>query len=150
MTRVVKVEGLREVEAALMELKTSTAKSVGRRVLKRAAQLFVDRANALAPKDVGSRDYPLKGSYRAGTFLTRAAYRQERREGRSEVFMYGGTAHPNGTWQEFGTVDHGPNPHARPAWDATQDQMLDLISRDLAVEVGKAVARARRKAARQG
>ncbi|MBY5974998.1 hypothetical protein KUV28_21800, partial [Ferrimonas balearica] len=83
------------------------------------------------------------------TRLNKAQFKQAKREGRDDVFMYAGTANPKGTWQEFGTPHHAAQPHARPAWDQTQQQIFEQIRDDMSVEVEKAAARARRKAARQ-
>ncbi|MGI3166002.1 HK97 gp10 family phage protein [Pseudooceanicola sp. 200-1SW] len=140
-------KGGRELEKALRELpKHTTRKSLVRRVLKRAAQLFADRANALAPRGVGG---DLAESYGVGTRLTRRQAASARREGRDDVFMYAGTNDPGGQQQEFGNAHHAAQPHARPAWDQTQQQIFEQIRDDMSVEVEKAVARARRKAARQ-
>lgn len=148
-----------------MELKTATARNVARRVLRKAAQVFVDDAKRRVPRDTGS----LADSFRvassdagkqafANTLRdggTRAqavsALRDARRASSSTIELLAGPGrHPQAHMQEFGTVHHGAQPYMRPAWDSTQDEMLALVTRDLAAEVEKAVARARRKAARQG
>ncbi|RVI41050.1 HK97 gp10 family phage protein, partial [Sinorhizobium medicae] len=48
----------------------------------------------------------------------------------------------------FGTSRHGPQPFARPAWDAGKNQVLDTIKDELAVQITKAAQRLARKAAR--
>ncbi len=138
--------GGRDLEEALKALPKHTArKGVARRVLKRAAKLFADRANELAPRgDQGA----LEESYGVGTKLTKRQAKQARREGRDDVFMYAGTSDPAGLQQEFGNARHSAQPHARPAWDATQQAIFDQIQSDMTAEVSKAVARAERKAAR--
>lgn len=141
------VRGGKEIEDALRELpKYTSRKAVLRRILKRAAQVFADRANALAPT---GESHQLETSYGVGTRLTRRQAAKARREGRDDVFMYAGTADPAGQQQEFGNARHGPQPHARPAWDETQQEIFDRIQDEMSVEVEKAVVRARRKAARQ-
>ena len=137
-------EGGKEIEQALFELKTATAKSLTRRVLKRAGQMLANDAAALAPENTGQ----LEDSYVVTTRLSRSQYRSERRAGRDDVFMYVGTNNPAGVQQEFGNARHGAQPHFRPAWDRDKNQMLKQISTDMAIEVEKAVARARRKALR--
>lgn len=138
--------GWDDVEKALKELpKHTTRKSLVRRILKRAAQLFADRANALAPRGASG---DLEGSYGVGTRLTKRQSRSARREGRADVFIYAGTSDPAGQQQEFGNAIHAAQPHARPAWDETQQQIFDQIRDEMSVEVEKAAARARRKAER--
>ncbi|MBR9765334.1 MAG: HK97 gp10 family phage protein [Rhodobacteraceae bacterium] len=142
-----KTHGWDDVEKALLELpKHTTRKSLVRRVLKRAAQIFADRANALAPRGPSG---DLEDSYGVGTRLTKRQASTARREGRDDVFMYAGTSDPAGQQQEFGNAQHAAQPHARPAWDQTQQEIFDQIRDEMSVEVEKAVARARRKAARQ-
>jgi hypothetical protein len=138
--------GGKELETALQELKLSTRKSIARRVLKRAGAIFAERANALAPKGRGSPH--LSGSYGVTSRLNKRQAAQARREGRDDVFMYAGTNDPAGQQQEFGNSRHVAQPHARPAFDETARPMFDLIQDEMAVEVEKSVARARRKAAR--
>ncbi|WP_226550849.1 HK97-gp10 family putative phage morphogenesis protein [Celeribacter naphthalenivorans] len=138
--------GGKDVEEALRELKLSTRKSIARKLLKRAGQMFADRANALAPKGRGSPN--LSGSYGVTTRLSKRQAAAARKEGRDDVFMYAGTNDPAGQQQEFGNSRHPAQPHARPAFDETAKPMFDLIQNEMAEEVEKSVARARRKAAR--
>jgi HK97 gp10 family phage protein len=59
----VKVEGLKELDAALGELTKATAKNVLKRVLKRAAQPIADAARGKVPVDTGKlRDSIIVGS----------------------------------------------------------------------------------------
>ena len=60
----------------------------------------------------------------------------------------GGKAPPQGSLQEFGTKNHGPQPFMRPAWDAGKDQALDDVKTALGAEIEKAAQRAARKQAR--
>lgn len=138
--------GGKELEEALMELKTTARKSLARRVLKRAAQLFANAANKSAPRGTGTPS--LAGSYGVGMRLTRRQAAKARRAGRDQVFMHAGTADPAGLQQEFGNSIHGPQPHARVAFDETATPMLAQIQNDMAIDVEKATARARRKAER--
>ena len=57
-------------------------------------------------------------------------------------------APPQGVWQEFGTVNHSPQPFMRPAWDGGKDKLLDGIADDFWTEIEKAAARQAKKAAR--
>lgn len=65
----------------------------------------------------------------------------------AEVFVGAGPV-PHAHLQEFGTSRHGPQPFARPAWDAGKNQVLDTIKDELAVQITKAAQRLARKAAR--
>ncbi|WP_274875080.1 HK97-gp10 family putative phage morphogenesis protein [Sinorhizobium meliloti] len=68
----------------------------------------------------------------------------------AEVFVGAGPV-PHAHLQEFGTSRHGPQPFARPAWDAGKNQVLDTIKDELAVQITKARSglRARRQGWRQ-
>jgi hypothetical protein len=50
--------------------------------------------------------------------------------------------------QEFGTVNHGPQPFIRPAWDEGKMGTLEIIREAFTVQVEKARARNARKVAR--
>ena len=52
------------------------------------------------------------------------------------------------TQQEFGNENHGPQPFARPAWDANKSAMLDGITDDLWQEIQIAAARLAKKLAK--
>lgn len=139
-----KLEGVEDLQKALMELKGSTAKGVARKVLKKNGQLIADAASALAPEGEGH----LAKSYVVTSRLTKSQYAKARREGRDDVFQYVGTANPAGQQQEFGNAQHGAQPHLRPAWEGEKDRVLQGITQDMTTEVAKSVERARRKAAR--
>lgn len=145
-----KLRGLEGVEAGLFELKTATAKAVGRRVLKAAGQPVADAANGGAPLGDGADGDHLSGSYVVGSNLTRRQAAAARKEGRFDVVVHIGTANEAGVQQEFGNINHGAQPHFRPAWDGGSAQVLADIEAGMAVEVEKSAARARRKAARNG
>lgn len=136
-----KVEGLRELEKALLEIdKLTTRKSLGRRVLKKAGQPLADQMNANAPDDP-STEGGLNTSYAVSTKLNKSQKRATRREGKDDVFMYVGTNDPAGLQQEFGNTVHGPQPHVRPAWDGGRKQALKTIQSELSSEIVKAAKR---------
>lgn len=144
----VRVEGLREIEAALDQLeKRATRKAVGRRVLKKAGQPLADDMNRLAPDDPETPG-GLNRSYAVSTKLNASQRREANREGRDDVYMYVGTNDPAGVQQEFGNVNHGPQPHARPAWDAGKQRTLDIIVDEFRDEIDNAVRRQSARAAR--
>ncbi len=135
--------GARELERALHELKSVTAKGVARRVLKKAAQPVADRSGQLAPEQVGD----LAESYVVTSKLNKNQPRYGG-FGSDEVFMHVGSNDPAAIQQEFGNVNHPAQPHLRPAWEENKDQVLDTVTEGMREEVSKSVARARRKAAR--
>lgn len=142
MTRTVKIEGLREVEKAMEELGRAASTAAGRKALLEGGEILARSMRNLAPKDEGH----LIESIDVGTKLTRRQRSLHRRESPVEVFV--GANDPAAVTQEFGTVDHAPQPFARPAWDETQDDVLKRVGDVLMVEVEKRVKRARAKAAK--
>ncbi len=137
----VKIEGLREIEAALYELKSGTARSVARRVLKGELEPFIEQVASAAPKDEGD----LKESFAVSSRLTRS--QRMPREG-DWIWMHGGTNHPQGMWQEYGTWSNPAQPYFRPLWEGQKAKLLSSVASSLATEVSKSAARARKKALR--
>lgn len=133
-----KISGLKELERGLSELKTATAKNVARRTLKEAGEPLARRMRALAPRDEGDLIESIDVSQRA-----------VEKPNIAPMEMYVGPGrHPQAITQEFGTWFHAAHPYARPAWDQTKMAVLDIIITLLGIEIEKAAARARRKAAR--
>ncbi|HAF38070.1 MAG TPA: hypothetical protein DCG72_03715 [Gammaproteobacteria bacterium] len=148
MTVRMKVEGLRELEASLIALGNATAaKSVGRKVLRKAGKPIADAAKSLAPDDPNtSKD--LKASIDIGTKLNKRQRKFARKETKSHVEIHVGTSDPAGIQQEFGNVNHGPQPFMRPAWAANKFKALKIIKTELSGEIVKAAKRLAAKAAR--
>lgn len=146
----VSVEGLREVDAALGELGKATGRNVMRRVALARLEPMAEEARRLAPVD----DTDLRDSIAVSTKLAGYAKRLNKRsKSEAEAHMgpagNGGTkAPPQGSLQEFGNQNHGPQPFMRPAWDGGKDALLDGIADDLWAAVKKAAARKAKKAAR--
>lgn len=145
----VRIEGLRELDRALAELPKSTGKNVLRRVLRKRGQPLADAMRGRAPKETES----LIESIGVSTKLSKRQRKLHRKMFRNdkasvEVFVGAGTD-PAAVQQEFGNVNHGPQPFARPAWDAEKNSILDGIRDDIAEEIGKAADRLARKRARQ-
>ena len=125
MKVTVKVEGLRDLDAALSELpKITTAKAVVRRVLKKAAEPLRALAEQTAPRLTGA----LKISIVIGTKLTRRQARMARKEPKSLTEMFIGTSNPAAVPQEFGTHDQKAQPFMRPAWQATKPAPASVAS----------------------
>ena len=146
-TRMVKVEGLRELETALMDLPKATGKAVLRRVAKQALIPFDKawRANAAAHRLTGA----LEESGGIGTKLTRRQARLNRKvEGKASIEMYAGPNDPAAIPAEYGTVDQAARPFGRKAWASTQDETLKIVAANLGNEIDRAAARLARKAAK--
>lgn len=152
MATTVKITGLRELEKALGELPKATGKNVLRRVLRKRAQPIADAARAMAPDDPATGGDDLRASIGVGTKLSpRQAklHRKMFKSDRASVEMFVGAGpDPAAVQQEFGNVNHGPQPFMRPAWDGNKDALIEGIKDDLADEIAKAAKRVAAKAAR--
>ena len=145
----VKVTGFKDLEAALTNLSKAAGKGVLRRALKNAATPIADAASAMAPQgETGN----LKSSFVYSTKLNKRQAKMHRkmfRDDRAAVEGFVGSNDPAAVQQEFGNINHGPQPALRPAWDAGKGKVLDDLGREMWSEFDKAAARAARKAARQ-
>ncbi len=170
-----RVEGLSEMSANLRELSKATARNVLRRILMQAGEPMAETMRRLAPDDpaTGAPDLRssiavsprLKNSVGKSEFAAvmrmggtvaqaRSAMRDARRaaagEGSfAEVYVGPGKGGSHGVLQEFGTINHAPQPFARPAWDQHKDEALDIIKRELGGAIDKAVKRARVRRAKR-
>ena len=138
----VKFEGGKELEKALLELKTATAKNVTRRSGKKALEPVAAKARHLAPKENLDLERSISVS-------TKATHKPKK----SDVEIFVGVAKEEskvGIQQEFGNIHHPAQPFMRPAWQALRFQVLNDLRTTLTIEVDKAAQRARRKAARNG
>lgn len=137
----VKVEGLKEVDDALGQLPKATGGNVMRRVAVKRLQPFADDMKARAPIHLSE----LRDSIAVTTRKPKS------RRKVSEVEAYAGPGRqPQAHLQEFGTSRHGPQPFARPAWDAGKGDLLPGLADDFWDEISKAAARLARKTARLG
>ena len=153
----VTVEGLAELDAALAELPNALAKGVLRKIGLRALGPFVASVKSKAPVDADPADTPdrppgtLRDSYHAGTKLNKRQARMARKEGKSYVEVYAGTDDRAGIQTEFGNAHQAAQPHARPAWDGTQNEALAIVKTDLGGEIAATAARlAKRRAKKRG
>ncbi len=155
----VRVEGLREIDAALGQLGKATGRNVMRRVAVARLEPMAEDARRLAPDDPNTKGRDLTKSIAVSTRVNKVkrgrAANKAARAGKAEVEAHMGPAGigkrgapPQGVWQEFGTKNHPPQPFMRPAWDGGKDKLLDGIADDLWAEVNKAAARLAKKAAR--
>jgi len=143
MASRVRVEGLKDLDKALSQLKTATAKGVARKILMKAAQPIADAGQANAPLGPTGN---LKGSYGVGTKLTRRQRKLHKKQSPVEVFA--GPNDPAAIQTEFGNEHQTAEAHLRPAWDANKEKALDIIATELGGEIDKAAQRAARRAER--
>lgn len=147
---MIEVEGLAELDIALGLLPKATASNVLKRVGLKSLDNFVTIVRELAPMDdpANTPKRPpgtLKNSYHAGTKLNKSQARTAKREGKSFVEVYAGTNDPAGVQTEFGNEHQAAEPHARPAWEATQQGTIDYIAKNLMAEIDKAALRVAKK-----
>lgn len=145
-----RIDGLRELDAALGELPKATARAVLRRVGIKALQPMAEAARQLAPDDPATQGNDLKNSITVGTKLNKSQTRLNRkREDKSfaEVFMGPTVAH--GVMQEFGTVNHGPQPFMRPAFTSSAEEAIRIVSGELGEEIEKTAKRVAARAAKK-
>lgn len=160
----VKVSGLRELQKALGELPKATGKNVVRRVLKKIADPIAADMRAKAPDDPATGGMDLKGSIAVSTKLSKNQAKLHRKETGGaaaktptgwksspktlvELFVGAGPV-PHGHLQEFGTAHHGPQPFARPAWDAAKGTAIETVKTEMWSEIEKAAKRLARKSAK--
>ncbi len=137
------IEGLRQTEEALRQLPELTRANVARRVLKKGAEPIAEAGARNAHELTGN----LRESYGIGTRLNKRQRALHRKEPDTvEVFV--GPTDVAGVQEEFGNDHQIAHPHLRPAWDAEKRNALDIVVKSLGDEIGKAVKRMERKAAR--
>jgi HK97 gp10 family phage protein len=139
----IKLEGLADLDRALGQFKESTAKAVLRRVGRKALQPFDQSWREKAPVLTGH----LEHSGSVGSKLSRSQRAEHERESFVEVFA-GPGPNPQAIQQEFGNAHNPPQPFARPAWDETQGQALEIVATELGAEIAKTAARVAKKALR--
>jgi len=140
MKTKVKVEGLRQLDAALGQMKESTAKGVLRRVGRAALDPIDADWRRRAPHLWGD----LQDSGGVGSNLSKAQRKAHVRESTVEVFA-GPGPNPQAVQQEFGNRDQAAQPFLRPAWEAGKLQVLEDVKSGLAEEIDKTAARAARR-----
>lgn len=139
--------GGKELEAALSELKNrATQKNAARRALRNAAEPIRQRWEDLVPVDQGD----LKRSIKTGNAIK--AVNRAANKGQAVTQFIGvdesqdRRLHIYAELVEFGTESHPAQPAGRPAWEEKKGEALTRLADDLKIEIGKAAARAARKA----
>lgn len=143
-------EGGKELERALREMSEQagngrTGKAAMRRAALKSLDPFVSLWKQLAPV--------LSGQYResihAGTKLTRRQAGLAKREGKSNLEVYAGTADPAGLMAEFGLANNPAQPSGVPAWDQTQHEVLERLGTGAWEHLRKSAERLQRRLARR-
>lgn len=158
MSVKVKVEGLREIEQAMFEIKTVSAKAIARAVLKKAAQPMADHAARIAADDPVTSGKDLHRSI-AVSARQRSGRGRAHRDGPGEVTVFMGvrtdihderdpkrTPYAVAMVNEFGSTKMRPRPFMRPAWTAGKETALNVIRAEMEKRVAAAVKRARKRA----
>lgn len=169
MKTTFRVDGLRELDAALGELPKATARNVLRRVLTKAAQPIADDARQLAPVDGGHLRDSIAVSARVKNQAGSSEFAATLRSGGSkaeavramrdarraagggsfaEIHVGPSVKAPHGHFQEFGTENHAAQPFMRPAWESNKHRALDTIKKDLGAEIEKTAKRLAKRRAR--
>jgi HK97 gp10 family phage protein len=161
MKTSLKIEGLKELDAALAELPQATSKNVMRRAAKKALGIVIDAAIPNVPVDEGALKKSMKVSTRLSKRQAALARREFKTEGKAAIVMYAGpSAFPHAHLIEFGTKPRyqkktgkfvgqvRARPFMRPAWDSKRAQVLVSFQSDMWTEIEKATKRLARKAAR--
>lgn len=143
MKMTMKVDGLRELDAALSQFTPTKRRAIGRVALDSGGEITAKAMRAKAPVDEGG----LRESIDVSGTLSRRQRRQHRKAAEQERFV-GPDGRPEAHLREFGGDGAPPHPYARPAWDETQKQVLDRIGDELWLGIEKAAKQAARKAAR--
>lgn len=162
------LHGLRELQDQLRSLGDAVAVKVLAKAARLAFMPVIDAAKAMAPirrgvlrdsikvavkKRAGGQDGVVVVGLRIAPAPVRIGDHElsgkERRALKaSRVGRKILAAQPARRWHfaEFGTVHQAAHPFIRPAWDQNVGPMLDLLKVEIAKEIQRYVARARRKA----
>jgi HK97 gp10 family phage protein len=122
--------------------------------LVKAAEPVAVAARALSPDDPNTPAPDLKSSIMVATQLTK---RHRKGEKENEVEVYVGPTRVPGrsvlnyaSFAEYGTSDTPAHPYLRPAWEREKGAVMEILARELKVEIDKTAARLSRKAAKLG
>lgn len=146
--QVFKIEGLKELDAALVglaeEFKVSNARNVLRNALKDGGKIIAAAGEANAPRLSGE----LAESYTVGSKLSRRQKRAHKKQSQIETFV-GPTPHAKSVQTEFGNAHQAAAPHLRPAFDNNWRPALDTIIKRTAERVEQTRKRLVKKAERE-
>lgn len=143
MSEAFKLDGLKDLEAALRQMPQATARATGLRALRAGAEPIARAMRRLAP--VGEGD--LVESIDVGTRL--APSQQPDRGAVAPLEIHVGPGqNPQAITQEFGTYKEPAQPYATPAWEAERMNALDIVGTSLGIEVEKTANRLAKKRSR--
>lgn len=135
-----KLEGFRELEKALLELETATAKRISNLALRKASEPILEAYKAKTTVRSGA----LVENETIGKRLNPRQKRMTPRPGPSEAVVHIGTADPAGIQEEFGGRQ-AANPSLTPAWDSEGGRTaLERLKKLLWASIGRAAAKAAR------
>lgn len=147
------ITGMSEINANLANMTKSLARgALTRTAVAALKEEFVPTAQELAPDDPATGANDLKASIVAGPaskLNTRQKSLNRKREGKSFGEGFAGTADPAGIPQEWGTVNHGPQPFMRPALAQKTQAIFDYVGKNLWSMIDKSVKRAAARAAKK-
>jgi HK97 gp10 family phage protein len=168
----IKIDGLKDIDAALGQLTKAAAKGVMRRVLLARAKPIVADAKMKAPVGTGRLRESItaravsggagkkafadtmsgggsRGEAAAAAKAANSAAKAARGGGEFVEVLIGPTKDAfYGHLVEFGTTHSGPAPFMRPAWDGNKTGVLDGVKDDMWREIEKALRRKAKKAAK--
>jgi hypothetical protein len=136
-----KMTGLKDLEAALLEMATKEAKRIGKLALRNAAKPILSEYKARTKVKTGD----LVSNESAGTRLNKRQRSLTPRPGPSEIEIHIGTADPGGIMEEFGNRNQVANPALTPAWDKEGGETaLRRIGEELGAGIERFAARAKK------
>lgn len=161
-----KIDGLAQLDLALSQLSKATARNTLIRAGSWALVPFVAVTRALAP----SKSDWYRHSWKISTKLNKHQKKGVRSAGKNFAEVYAGTTNPGlGVILEYGTPERRwlvkkgkrkekrgtgtgkstgavrPHPHARPAWEASKKEVLNLVRVALWEEIANSLARSRKR-----
>lgn len=147
----VKLQGFAELDRELEKLSKAAGKGVLRRSLKKSAEPLAEKMRGMAPRGDTASD-ELAESIAVSTKLSKrqkGLHKKMFRDDKAAVEIFVGPGPDPAAWnQEFGNINHGPQPFVRPAWDQDRQALLDRLGDHLWAELEKSLARAARKTAK--
>jgi HK97 gp10 family phage protein len=136
-----KLEGLRELEAALGQMPKATARATVMRSLRQGGEPIARAARRLVPVREGT----LSESIDVSPTLAPSQRGDRKLVAPVEVHVGPGQM-PQAITQEFGTYKEPAQPFMGPAWEAERMNALDIIGTSLGIEIEKTAARLAKKA----
>lgn len=140
-----KLEGGREIEKALGELKPSLRKPASRRAMVKTLGPFDTSWREKVRRRTGT--YAESGG--VGTKLSARQRAQHKKQSDQEVFAGPGPL-AQAIQEEFGNVRQAPQGDVRQAWAETKEDMPPALGRELWSEIEATARRAAKRAARRG